>query len=447
MLPNFDFTGYVPIAGSSEQGFLSINHERHPVGGVTILDVQFNPTIQSWSYSASEAVDFSVVGGARRNCSGTVTDWGTIVSSEESESGDINGDGYNDFGWNVEIDPVTKQVIDQPGGLVGGDKLWEMGNFKHENVVIHSNQRTVYQAEDKSPGNLYKFVADVAGNLSSGDLYVYVGPKSGNGQWVQINNKTQTEQNTTIAQAQAVNATVFAGGEDVEISPIDGKVYVAVKGESKVYRFNDDNPLSGGTVSNFETYVGDMSYTLETASGVVSVPWANGNDNLAFDAQGNLWVLQDGANNHIWVVDAGHTQSNPQVRIFGHSPAGSEPTGITFSPDFRFLFMSFQHPSSSNNVSAVKDAFQQDAYFDKDVAIVIARKEFLGNCHPQLTIDDTPPVFNYQASSEIESTAILSPNANVEFRAGDCITLYPGISVTQPSQFLAKIEDCIVVTP
>jgi len=54
-LGNFDFTGYVPISGSSTNGYLSINHELTP-GGTTILDIQFDPAIQSWEYSASEAI-------------------------------------------------------------------------------------------------------------------------------------------------------------------------------------------------------------------------------------------------------------------------------------------------------------------------------------------------------------------------------------------------------
>ncbi len=33
MRDNFDFTGYVPVAGSSKNGFLSINHELIPGGG------------------------------------------------------------------------------------------------------------------------------------------------------------------------------------------------------------------------------------------------------------------------------------------------------------------------------------------------------------------------------------------------------------------------------
>ena len=83
-----------------------------------------------------------------------------------------------------------------------------------------------------------------------------------------------------------------------------------------------------------------MSYDINDGSSVTSVPWGNGNDNLAFDNDGNLWVMQDGGDFYIWVVKNGHTQASPDVEIFGITPAGAEPTGITFTPDNKYLFMS-----------------------------------------------------------------------------------------------------------
>ena len=374
---NNDFTGYVPIGGSSTNGYLSINAESAP-GGVSILDINYNNTTKLWQTSLSQAVDFSGVVATIANCSGTVTPWNTIISCEEITSlelennpglpRDINFDGYDDFGWCIEINPATKTVI---------DKRWALGNFKHENVVIHGNRRTVYQGADASVGYLYKFVADNAQDLSSGALYVYQGSKNGPGAWIQINNATQTERNTTVAQSAAVGATVFNGIEDVEIGP-DGWVYFAVKNESRVYRFQDSDPISGTTVPIMETFVGNRAYDITYANGTASVNWSTGNDNLAFDDAGNLWVLQDGGSqNYIWVVGIDHTQNAPNVRIFGNAPAGSEPTGITFSPDYRFLFMSIQHPNTNNN-STQTDVAGNPVSFNKSTTFVLARKEDLG---------------------------------------------------------------------
>ncbi len=108
-----------------------------------------------------------------------------------------------------------------------------------------------------------------------------------------------------------------------------------------------------------------------------SETWGSGNDNLVFDDLGNLWVAQDGGNNYIWVVENGHTQSNPKVKIFARTPGNSEPTGLTFSPDYRYIFMSIQHPS--NNNSAQTDVFGRAVSFNSDVVLVLGRNEHLNN--------------------------------------------------------------------
>ena len=376
---NTDFTGYVPIAGSSENGYLSINAEIVP-GAVSILDINYNPSSKLWATSYSQAVDFSPVVLTVANCSGTVTPWNTIISCEEYTSQEVfenypsipvdsDGDGYHDLGWAVEIDPSTKTVI---------DKRWALGNFKHENLVIHNNERTAYQGADAQVGYLYKFVADNPRDLSSGKLFVYKGEKNGPGNWILLNNTTKNERNTTVSQSANVGGTVFKGIEDVEIGP-DGYIYFAVKSEDRVYRFQDSDPVSGTTVINMETYVGNTSYPISHSNGTSFVNWGYGNDNLAFDGDGNLWVMNDGANNYIWVVKNGHTQANPKVEIFGIVPSGAEPTGITFSPDYRFLFMSIQHPNSNNNSTTQTDAAGNEISFNKSTSLVIALNEHLGN--------------------------------------------------------------------
>jgi uncharacterized protein len=367
---DFDFTGYFPI-DSSRKGLLLLNAENRN-GDVSVHNLELKN--ENWEIINGSLIDFSAVNGTTDNCSGTFTPWGTFITCEEDTIGDLNQDGYYDLGWAIEIDPVNRKVIDQPGGLAGADKLWALGNFKHENAVVHPNQRTVYQGADMPFGFLFKFVANEPGNLSKGKLFAYKGSKSGNGKWIQINNKTPEEQNTTYAQCVALQATPFHGIEDVEISPIDGKIYFTVKDENKIYRFNDPDPLKGLEVENMETYASDMAYSIQTKNGTASEDWGRGNDNLAFDNLGNLWVLQNGNKNYIWVIDNGHTQQNPKVRIFGQTPKGSEPTGITFTPDYKYLFMSIQHPSK-NNTARQTDNTGREIAFDKDVALVISVKE------------------------------------------------------------------------
>ena len=376
---NFDFTGYVPANGNnSRQGHLSINHELS-VGGVSILDLSFSDATGLWNVDTSGGVDFTPVVGTQQNCSGTVTPWGTVITCEEEAPifGDLNSDGYLDYGWAVEIDPITRKVRDYGNGPA---KLWALGRMEHENVVVASDRKTVYEGEDTPTGSVYKFVADVAENLSSGKLYVLKldqplvsgEPTGTTGTWVLVPNTTVQERNT-VKQFAAINGTTFSGIEDVEINPLTGDIYFAVKGVGRTYSFKDN----GTTLSEFKTFVGGKAYRVTVDNEVVTEDWGGGNDNLTFDDRGNLWVLQDGGNNYVWVVRPDHTQANPKVEIFMQTPIGSEPTGMTFTPDYRYMFISIQEPSNVNN-DLVTDVTGNAQFLNKSVAIVISRSEYLG---------------------------------------------------------------------
>jgi len=378
----FDFTGYVPKNGSSKEGWLSINHElgSWPSAGVSMLTMNFDTTANIWNVSNNVPVDFGPVEGTGRNCSGTVTPWGTIVTSEETlPSRDANGDGYQDIGWNVEIDPATAKIVDHNNDNKQ-EKLWKLGRMSHENIVVNPwDRRTVYQGNDENPGYIFRFIADRPEDLSSGQLFVLKldGPldASTTGQWIGIPNSTPAECNNARGFAAAVGATSFNQIEDVEISPLDSMIYFTSKASSRVYRFKD----LGQRVSNVEVFVGNTAtvYNIETENGIVPEQWGGGVDNLTFDSKGNLYVIQDGGRNHIYMVPPCHTQANPAVKLFMVTPAGSEPTGMTMSPDDKFMFVSIQHPSS-NNATEQLDAAGRMVKFNRESAIVIARKEFLG---------------------------------------------------------------------
>jgi secreted PhoX family phosphatase len=383
----FDFTGYIAINGSSENGYLNLNHEMNNYGagaGVSVMDMHFDTAGKIWVVTQKTRVDFTPVEGTGRNCSGGITLWETSVTSEETlPTADNNNDGYQDIGWQVEIDPVTRSVVDHDNDG-NPDKLWRMGRMSHENFVLASDGKTAYETNDENPGYVFKYIADSVGDLSQGRLYVLklddqIGLAS-SGVWVQVPNSTPTECNNVRSAATALGATNFNSLEDIEISPVDGMIYFVSKASSRVYRFRD----FGTTVNDLEVFAGNPSqnYEIEYESGNDTLTayeqWRDGNDNLTFDNLGNLYVIQDGGRNHVWMITPCHTQQNPDVRLFMVTPAGCEPTGMTFSPDYRFMFISMQHPDASN-VTVMKDAAGQYVVFNRESAVVIAHNGFLGD--------------------------------------------------------------------
>lgn len=404
-----DFTGYIPVNGSSEEGYLHINHENAPNGSVSNFKIKYNTIDKLWNIQSSQPIfvnDTDIV-KLYKNCSGAITPWGTSLSGEETrDTFDLNGDGYLDAGWLVEIDPITKAVKKYNGGLKQ-QKLWAMGRMAHENACVATDQKTVYFGEDYITGCLYKFVANNPTNLSSGTLYVLKMDSAmsstgealkSTGVWVQLPTNTKAQRNYVYDAAANLGGTIFNGIEDAEIGP-DTMVYFTSKAFGKVYRFKDN----GTGITNFETFVGGGStnYIIQHPNGTSNVPWGTGNDNMAFDNEGNLWVFQDGGNNYIWVVKKGHTQAAPKVQLFGCVPAGSEPTGITFSPDNRFMFMSIQHPFVYNS-AIMKDATGNNVVFNASATLVIGLKQDLGS--------DQKKVSRAISSFNFDTPILLYPN-------------------------------------
>ena len=379
-VPNLTFPGGTPTY-SSVLGDLAVNNESDP-GGVSVLHIKLNNTSKLWLIDSSANVNFTAPNLVKtaRNCSGGLTPWNTTVTAEETyTTGDANGDGYDDVGWLVEIDPVTRQVRDYSNDGIK-DKLWAMGRMSHENVVFKNDSLTAYFGEDGGTQCLYKFVANQKMRFDAGTLYVMQRTGS-TGTWIQVSNTTQADRNTVSTRASGLGGTNFNGIEDVEINPLNGMIYFASKGNAIIYRFTDN----GSNVSYFEDFVGNAStnYSINYGTGTQAEAWGSGIDNLVFDNLGNLWANQDGSRNHWWVIRPDHTPVTPKVDLFATTPAGTESTGLTFTPDYKYGFISFQHPSA--NTTAQVDAAGSNVIWNTTGTIVFSNKNFLG-CQPTSSI-------------------------------------------------------------
>lgn len=365
-----DYTAYFPLNGSSADGILCLNHELNNANArVSMMPISLDTGY--WSVNGHSYLDFSDLHGTSRPCSGGITSWGTVVIGEEDTTvNDLDANGYHDIGWLVEFDPVAGEIVDYDNNN-RPDKVWKCGKMLHENVCFFNDSIAFFGADDGNWGFLYKFVCDQPQDLSSGTLYVLVADSvNGNtANWFQVANGTPADCNRVQHFALDHNATNFEGIEDCEIG-LDGKVYFTSKFTGRVYRLTGNN----STVNDLEVYVENQVYSVQHSTGTSSVSWGTGHDNLVFDDDDNLYVCQDGGQYYIWLVRNDHSMSNPKIDIFARTPAGGEPTGITFTPDYKYMFLSFMHPFA-NNSDTIADMFGTEHVMNRGTSIVISRVE------------------------------------------------------------------------
>ncbi|MFD0981256.1 PhoX family protein [Tropicimonas aquimaris] len=180
-----DFNAYVPTGDN--EGYLFTNWENRP-GGMSRAKIM-RAEDGTWSVDTSDLImiDFSAVDGTLVNCFGTLSPWGTPLTSEElyfDDTVDWNNPEYKyiddnqvlanylgegkypnpyDYGYIVEIT--------DPAGAATPVKHMALGRFSHENAVVMPDNKTVYLSDDGSSVVFFKFVADAENDLSAGTLY------------------------------------------------------------------------------------------------------------------------------------------------------------------------------------------------------------------------------------------------------------------------------------
>jgi uncharacterized protein len=329
------------------------------------------------------------------------------------------------FGWMVEIDPHN------PGSVPR--KRTALGRFQHEgaNTIVGKTGHVVaYMGDDEKFEYIYKFVTrerfdarnPVANRdlLDHGTLYVARFDADGTGEWLPLVQDQKGPLNPDAgfasqgdvvikvrAAADLLGATPMDRPEDIEPSPLTGRIYIAcTKSEDRgvpgddhwsgreldigvnaanprpdnrsghiieitengddatATRFKwdvfllagdpgqgryivDASELAAGKLAAQDTYFAGYPNRAELTR--VHCP-----DNLGIDPQGRLWIVTDTddrkwPNNGCFVVPT----SGPQrglLQQLASGPVGSEVCGCEFTPDGRTLFLSIQHPGEGGTL-------------------------------------------------------------------------------------------------
>jgi secreted PhoX family phosphatase len=290
---------------TQDGGWILVTNSEVPLAGGGVSATRFSPT--------GEITDaYRILGGTQLNCAGGPTPWGTWLSGEEYDTGQV---------W--ECDPTqASQGVARPA----------LGNFKHEAVAVDSAGQRLYLTEDFVDGNLYRFTPESYPELDAGVLEVASVAADGKVSWLPVPNPNPGNSDTPTRK-QVPEATVFARAEGIWFD--SGMVYVATTADEKIHAYD--------TIGERVEVIYDRA---KIANAPLQMP-----DNLSVSPSGDLFVAEnhDAEDGHLDVmlltpdlviapflsVEGGkHIYDNP---ILGPS----ELTGPVFDPSgTRFYFTS-----------------------------------------------------------------------------------------------------------
>jgi secreted PhoX family phosphatase len=304
------------------------------------------------------------------------------------------------FGWVVEVDPFDPQS--KPV------KRTAFGRFCRECAVLSlgaDGRMAFYSGDDTKGEYVYKFVpagrfdpANTQANralLDEGTLYVARFEANGHGRWLALvhgqnglsaengfANQAEVLLNARAA-ADRLGATPMDRPEWVAVHPHSREVYVSLtnndaRGDKQpldqanprphnlhgqILRWNEQGGDPTATEFRWELFLlaGEHPGAKDSQgrrvpanlTGIINGDLFSSPDGLAFDGAGRLWIETDYGDDEPAMQAMGCNQllcADPQtreVRRFLVGPRGCEITGITWSPDYKALWINVQHPGLS----------------------------------------------------------------------------------------------------
>ncbi len=315
-----DFSDGAATFATPDGGWILVNNsETTAQAGGGASAIRFGP-------DATIRDAYRVLSGTSNNCAGGRTPWGTWLSCEEHDEGQV---------W--ECDPTgSRPAVARPA----------MGKFNHEAAAVDPAGQAVYLTEDEGDGGLYRFLPDSYPDLSRGRLEVAVVGADGRVAWAPVPNPGGGAANPTRKQVPAM--TKFARGEGIWFDA--GIVYVATTTDAKLHAYD--------TRTQRLTVIYDKAAIADPPLATL--------DNVTVSRSGDIFVGEDSGEDD--PLDLGIITPEGEVARFlkltgaqhGRGDAISEVTGPVFDPSGTRLYFSSQRAFGLGQVYEVVGPFRQE---------------------------------------------------------------------------------------
>jgi secreted PhoX family phosphatase len=268
---------------------------------------------------------YRILAGTNVNCAGGRTPWGTWLSCEEYDGGQV---------W--EADPTGQSLaVVRPA----------LGQFNHEAVAVDPDGKRLYLTEDESDGGFYRFTPAAYPSLDAGVLEVAVVGAGGQVSWAEIENPSAIP---VATRSQVPEMTKFKGGEGIWFD--SGYIYFTTKGDNKVWQFDT-------TTSRLDT-IYDLAATPDGP--------LKGVDNVTVSPFGDVYVCEDGGNLELCLITP-EREVAPFLRCTGDqhqnqpSTGGTGPSelaGVIFDPSGTRVYFSSQRAFGPGVIYEVSGPFR-----------------------------------------------------------------------------------------